>query len=855
MVNDIIKTAANAALYGYAPIQVQGKMPIDKGWQKRANERPGYEEVLAWSDDRATGFGIVLGSPAGDGNVVIAIDIDLEDWDEVEEARGQLPVTPMAKKGEKGATLFYRCDPEIAKSRAYNDGQGRRMVDFLGVGRQTILPPSIHPGTDRPYEWAYGTGLVAPADLPLFGADELEKFEEGLACIGWDRTYGRKSDKGRVRLAAAGGEAVEGDIKWLNRLALDNIPKWIEDLDLYNGTWRGARYCAVNTQRASSTGRPDSKRKRNLSISPYGIKDFGTDETMSPLDLVMAFAGLDSDAAYIWLSERCDPKWNEKNDIQQLIDSGVRKALERVSVDSLKAKPKPKSDLELHSWNDNDCLQAPGLLGDLTRYISESMPGTPPSVALVAALGFVSHICARRYISAATGRLPLTLYMCATAGSTSGKDAPQKFVKRLLMRMETENDIPVYNYGSPKQRVDIKSGRGTDGDRIGYGPQRAELPIDRTNGLERLADVRSAFTSGAAVEATFYETAAPLVLIDEVGHWLGKVYDDRHGEPLAKYIKELSSLDEMVPQKSRAFDAKADEALTQLRTKKFRFPTMTIMGFGTLEHIEEHLAEHMVSDGFINRFLFVKGEFRKLTKDEWIAREKGRASLQDVPDEFIEKAMAIHTAGYVDADMFGQYENTADRRNDIFDRPEFIEIGMTDEAMSFYFEIGYGNYDGNFGKGIEETANGRFAELHLRIAGLACVSDGRAEIELSDLKWANRLMQVCNDNNRLLALEYVQTASYRSRTMSKREQSIRSVYEDAIRSSRGETVKRKKMPNVYEGSFVSKAGLLECLKRDLKSEYLQALREMKEAGCLAEMSMKAANGRELQCIQITDMWD
>ena len=100
-----------------------------------------------------------MGFVAGDYQV-IAIDIDAWDGDIVGLIKGALPCSPMAKRGAKGETLFFRCNSSI-KTKQYRNADGTLLVEILGKGRQTVVPPSIHPDTGQPYELV---GKITRAD-------------------------------------------------------------------------------------------------------------------------------------------------------------------------------------------------------------------------------------------------------------------------------------------------------------------------------------------------------------------------------------------------------------------------------------------------------------------------------------------------------------------------------------------------------------------------------------------------------------------------------------------------------------------------------------------------------------------
>ena len=66
-----------------------------------------------------------------------------------------LPGPAPAKKGQKGITLFVKSSTQLAGkkfTRKNEVGKSICVVEFLGRGNQTVLPPSIHP--DGPvYQW------------------------------------------------------------------------------------------------------------------------------------------------------------------------------------------------------------------------------------------------------------------------------------------------------------------------------------------------------------------------------------------------------------------------------------------------------------------------------------------------------------------------------------------------------------------------------------------------------------------------------------------------------------------------------------------------------------------------------
>jgi hypothetical protein len=163
-------------------------------WQRFRDKAPSEFEAGLWSRNYPdANIGIVLGSPAGAGMRLVAVDIDTTDPDAFADILSALPYSPMVKRGAKGETRFYRA-PLTIRSKPYDDtrGGGRtRLVDMLTGQdtRQTVVPPSVHvsaAGTPSGHIYAWLAGPVAAHALPVFGEDELEVLKETLQSHGWD---------------------------------------------------------------------------------------------------------------------------------------------------------------------------------------------------------------------------------------------------------------------------------------------------------------------------------------------------------------------------------------------------------------------------------------------------------------------------------------------------------------------------------------------------------------------------------------------------------------------------------------------------------------------------------------------
>lgn len=122
---------------GYQVIETKGKRPIDFAWSRWSKlEQSDLSHISA----NPSGFGIVLGEASN----LIAIDIDIDAPDLI-RAVLELAPTSIGKIGRKGITLFYAYSDFIKSSSIPG------MLDILASGRQTIMPPSLHPDTGVEY--------------------------------------------------------------------------------------------------------------------------------------------------------------------------------------------------------------------------------------------------------------------------------------------------------------------------------------------------------------------------------------------------------------------------------------------------------------------------------------------------------------------------------------------------------------------------------------------------------------------------------------------------------------------------------------------------------------------------------
>ena len=358
-------------------------------WQRRFRRgAPPEAERTRWAE-HDSGVGIITG-PASHGTV--AIDIDTDDAAIMAAILGVLSPTPIKKRGAKGETLFYYA-PHIQASTSWSI-DGHRVVDLIGPGRQTVLPPTMHPDTGQPYVWTGSETLedVAPDQLPELAADIVDRISVALAPFGYQAT------DPPVR---ADGDDEDSPHRQLNDAALANLSAWVPALGLYRCHRTKLGFEAVPIWRPSTTGRSPEKRHLNLKIVSAGIRDFGADQGYTPLDLVMTALCCDLQSAWSFLSERLGFAGNA-----MIVEPAAAPAEAKPP-----AAPQPEP---LQAFT-----HVPGVVGDIVNWIVATARRPNRVLALGAAVTIVGTLIGRRV--AGPTQSATHLYVIPVGPTGSGK--------------------------------------------------------------------------------------------------------------------------------------------------------------------------------------------------------------------------------------------------------------------------------------------------------------------------------------------------------------------------------------------------------------------------------------------------
>lgn len=604
-------------------------------WERFRDKAPSEFERGLWSRNMPeANVSIVLGSPAGDGLRLVAVDVDATDPDAFDSIASAIPHSPMVKKGAKGETRFYRAPPAI-RSKPYNDtrdGRRIRLVDVLtGYDtRQTVVPPSVHvhdAGRPSGLTYVWLCGPVAAVDLPLFDADALERLEDTLRHLGWDPEQ-------QKRPAPEPRPMPDEDdfFSETKAAALADLAAWVPELDLYNCRPARGGYEAVATWRPSSTGRPVEVRKRNLSIQASGIKDFGTDEGYSAIDLVMAALGVERAQAVSWLRDRLGLGGGEPI----LLRPSPRPAtievvdLETGEVTEERARPSPAAPSVEEAEFPDELTRVPGLLGELTDWIADSGRRPQRALSLGAAITLIGTAAGRKY--AGPTRTGTHLYVLGMARSGAGKDHPLNCIPRVLAAANMSAHI------GPSQFMSLSAlvNRITRHPLTLSGMDEVGSFIARINSRKASTHERAITGMLRTVWGASFQTVSP-------PEWAGRSADPIHS------------------------------------------PSLSIYGVSTPEEFYAALTGGDVHNGFLNRFLLFSTRARPTERepkcDAFVVPDAVRLGMMAIYGSGSALTKATMHNGQADAPMITAAWNDAAARKAYEDFGREIEAREADQSF------------------------------------------------------------------------------------------------------------------------------------------------------------------------------
>lgn len=227
-------------------VPTKGKVPVLAGWTGLLGGTPSEaKQTELLRDHGGANIGLLLGFGLAPDQVVAALDVDDDNLVKLVLrllglSSGNTGGKLVGKRGKKGATVFVRTSKTL-KSTVIKGAADHGNIDFLAAGKMTVMPPSIHPDTGKPYE-AFGDALLDAdfADLPELNEHQIKLLKVALGSEHLSALISGKAthDSGVALTAAvvsAGASDEEIEAIILGALpdnytgdSASELPEWIE---------------------------------------------------------------------------------------------------------------------------------------------------------------------------------------------------------------------------------------------------------------------------------------------------------------------------------------------------------------------------------------------------------------------------------------------------------------------------------------------------------------------------------------------------------------------------------------------------------------------------------------------------
>lgn len=212
------------------PLRPRDKAPLTPNWSQYQDKMPTPQEQDHWVRNYPDSN---IGLPLGPQSQCVAIDIDTADPVLIDIISKICGYTPWERIGKKGMVRLYKYSGE--KPFKIKDTEGHMICECLSSGNQVVLPPSIHPSTQKPYRAnqpiteALAYLHTLPKDIEDQLRDAFTNYGIQLSHSGWTRTTDFVSQGSRdVKMTSMAGflanGVTRGELSLLE--AMDRMRAW-----------------------------------------------------------------------------------------------------------------------------------------------------------------------------------------------------------------------------------------------------------------------------------------------------------------------------------------------------------------------------------------------------------------------------------------------------------------------------------------------------------------------------------------------------------------------------------------------------------------------------------------------------
>lgn len=650
---------------GEIEVRAKAKAPLThNGFKSATADR---QAVTAfWSRFPNAMIGIPTGEPIG--AFVVDIDVKAEvngfEWlREMEAKHGRLPDTLTANTASGGQHIYFRYVEGVRNRGALGPG-----VDLRGQGGYVVAPGSVMKDGRR-YTWTNDEEI---AEAPAWLLDLVVRKPSDNAT---PTTYTPYTGSNSAYVDAA----VEEELSELAATPQGHRNNALNDAAFALGQFVGAG--ALSRADAEASLHAIYSQWSNIRLSQSTAKrglDAGQQQPRGIPDAYQFDDGLEP-----YMPHKLLAKLGTKADVQP--DAEDTHASESYAESVSRGSDKPA----ILAANDNrkeptlpPMHPAPftpeaagGLLGNVARWVTETAIIPVPELSLSAAIALLAGLFGKKALTPTEAGV--NVYLTTLMATAGGKGHPPKAIRRLAGQLGEAGAAAVVN-----------------GDHTSY----------------------------AAIERTLRRSPSTAIVMDEFGLTLQDV-NAKHRNSVAASIRKF--LLAVYDQANSQFDGRIyASAEAKKESEPIDGPALTVLGMTTMTTLYEGLTDASVSDGFLNRFLFVSAaDADRTIRPPKLKRESGIPTdlVKDL-EEAITKFPVPKTQG------FGKT-----------DRKWVVPMdgGDTGKAYALWAQIFLWQHD-KYWTGDVRDIIARAAENTIRLATLRAISANPKfpEVTYDDVAWA-----------------------------------------------------------------------------------------------------------------------
>lgn len=271
--------AKKLAEKGFSVLPLDGKRPFFKGWTEFCHRQPSEQELDEWVSRYPNKN---IGVTCGAASRLIVLDFDTLDEELHRKTKEIIPPSPVLKRGEKPFAAFYKYEGQKSL-KIRKPGNNKPEIEILSDGNQTVLPPSIHPDTGRPYRYLTPNTLldINPEELPSLPQSviaQLVRLVEGEAAPLSKPTNSRPP----MRVVAAGDS---------HKSALRSALTFRRVLDHFNYSKTSSIEDTPEGFKCSSPWNTDSNPSCCCNENEKVFNDFSSGKSGDVFDFIAALGG------------------------------------------------------------------------------------------------------------------------------------------------------------------------------------------------------------------------------------------------------------------------------------------------------------------------------------------------------------------------------------------------------------------------------------------------------------------------------------------------------------------------------------------------------------------------------------